>query len=158
MARIRCRQPSTGKPLTISLPLVGAAWATLVEAPDFSILDPGGNLYPVRDPDLEQYGLAAGEVFLLRPLLARNLTETTRWIEARVLFENGAANTALSRIYVPAGDTVTLITQGLSLMKVGFDSANGDRLQVRSQVADGFAVIGSAEERLYADHIGVVTS
>lgn len=156
MARIKCRKPSTGRPVTLSLPSVGTAWTTLAEAPDFSVLDPSGALYPDRDPLDALFGLAPGEVFLVRPLMARNVTGAARWIEAQFLSEGGTANIALGRLLVPAGETVVLVTQGLSLVKRVFTGANGDRLQVRAETAASFAVFGSAEERLSAEHVGVI--
>lgn len=155
MPRIQCRQPSAGRPLTLAINSVGTAWVTLAEAPDFSVFDPSAALYPTRDPLDVEFGLAAGELFLIRPLLARNLTVSTRWIEAQFLSEAGVANTALGRIAVPAGETVVLVTQGLSLVKRIFAGVNGDRLQVRAEASASFAAICAGEERLAAEHVAV---
>ena len=49
MPRITARQPSPGKPINLTMTDVGTAWATLAEAPDFSVPDPNVR-FPARDP------------------------------------------------------------------------------------------------------------
>jgi hypothetical protein len=154
MPRITCRTPST-RPLLISLASVGTSFTTVAEAPDFSVPDTQ-QIYPARDPGDAARGIRPGEVFVLTPVKARNKTESTVWIEAQILRENGTA-VLLERIAVPAGDTAQIVTQGLSLLKRTAAGANGDRLQVRSETAGAFDVFGGAQERPSAEHIGVVT-
>jgi hypothetical protein len=156
MPRITCRQPSTGKPLNIRAENVGSSFVTIAEAPDFSVPDPSGTGYTVRDPLDATRGIAPGEVFFLTPLMARNLTASARWIEVRLLTEGGTENDAIGRVAVPAGETVAIPVQGRSLVKRNAAGANGDRLQVRADAADAFDVWASADERASAEHVGVV--
>lgn len=153
MARITCRTPST-RPLAIALANVGTAFVTIAEAPDFSVPDTQ-QIYPDRDPLDAARGIRPGEIFILTPIKARNKSGATTWIEAQVLRESGAA-VLLERIAVPAGETVQIVTQGLSLLKRLPAAAFGDRLQVRAESAAAFDVFGAGQERPSAEHIGVV--
>lgn len=153
MARITCRTPSTARPVQIAQDNVTTAWQTVAEAPDFSVPD-SQNVYPVRDPLDASRGIRPGEVFLITPVKARNKTSGALWIEAQILREN-TATVWLDRIEVPAGDTVQIVTQGLSLLKRNAGAANGDRLQLRAQTANSFDVFGAGQERPSAEHIGV---
>lgn len=155
MTRITCRQPSTGKPINVHYENLGTSWTTIAEAPDFSVPDPSGSQYPDRDTDTSR-GIAAGEVFFLTPLLVKNKTASTRYIEVRFVAEDGSTNDAMGRIYVPAGESVAIPLQGRSLVKRIAASANGDRLQVRSEVVSGFDVWASANEQASAEHVGVI--
>ena len=152
MARITCRTPST-RPIALALANVATSFTTIAEAPDFSVPDTQ-QIYPARDPLDAARGIRPGEIFILTPVKARNKTATTRWIEAQVLREGGGA-VLLERIAVPAGDTVQIVTQGLSLLKRLPGGANGDRLQVRAEAANAFDVFGAGQERASAEHIGV---
>lgn len=153
MPRITCRTPSTARPVRIALADVPPAWTTIAEAPDFSVSDTQA-VYPVRDPADATRGIRPGEVFVLTPVKARNKTAATRWIEARVLAEGGASF-LLERIEVPAGETVQIVTQGMSLLKRDAAGVSGDRLQVRAETAASFDVFGAGQERPSAEHIGV---
>jgi hypothetical protein len=153
MSRIKCRTPSTGKPIRISLSNVTTEFATIAEAPDFSVPDES-NKFPVRDPlDLAR-AIRPGEVFFLTPLAARNKSATTRWLDVRLVTEDGV-NIDFGRIRVPAGDTAFIPVQGRSLFKRMSNAANGDRIQVRAEAADSFDIWASAEEKLSNEHVGV---
>lgn len=153
MARIKCRTPSTGKPLRIFLANVSTSSATLAEAPDFSVPDAAEN-FPVRDPSDATRAIRPGEVFFLSPMSARNKSANTAWIETSLYTET---NTTISfgRTSVPAGDTVFIPLQGRSLLKRDANTANGDMIQVAAQTANTFDVWISAEEKLSSEHIGV---
>lgn len=164
MTRITCRQPSTGKPISIQYIGVGTDWINIAEAPDFSVPDPSGATYPGRDPLDGTRGIAAGELFFLTPLVAKNITAGTDWIEVRFRPEGGTANNdAFGRITVPAGESVAIPLQGRSLVKrnilgvgniVTF-TANGDILYVRAGNTASFHVWASANEQASAEHVGV---
>lgn len=155
MARITCKIPSTGKPLSIRLANVPATDTVLVEAPDFSIPDTSQQ-FATRDPADANRAIRPGEVFFLTPLYARNKTSTTRWIEVSLLSEAGDTYEVLSQITVPGNETVALPVQGLSLLKRTAANANGDRLVLKAENATAFDVWGAAEERPSSEHIGVV--
>lgn len=165
MTTIKCRQPSTGKPISIQNNSVGTGWIIIAEAPDFSVPDPSRSAYPnSRDPADGTRGIAAGELFFLTPLVAKNVTAGTDWIEVRFRPEGGTANNdAFGRIVVPAGESVAIPIQGRSLIKrntlgafnVVTFTANGDILYVRAGNTASFHVWASANEQASAEHIGV---
>jgi hypothetical protein len=159
MTRINTDQPSSGKPLQLFVPatsnggFVSTSWATLAEAPDFSVpstSDGGVTLDPV-DNGRE---LRAGEVFFETPLQAVNSTVTTRWIELQMLLQgsSGEAIPLSPRVPVPAGDSIFLSIQGLRLLKTNFGAVAGDRLQIRAEVGNAIKVIGSAVELEAQNH------
>lgn len=157
MTRITCRQPSTGKPISIQYVGVGTDWINIAEAPDFSVPDPSGATYTSRDPLDGTRGIAAGEVFFLTPLVAKNITAGTDWIEVRFRPEGGTANNdSFGRIYVPAGESVAIPLQGRSLIKRGATNTNGDIVYVRAGNTASFHVWASANEQASAEHVGVV--
>ena len=157
MTRITCRQPSTGKPISVSNTTIGTDWINIAEAPDFSVPDPSGSGYTSRDPSNTTRGIAAGELFFLTPLVAKNVTAGTDWIEVRFRPEGGVANNdAFGRIYVPAGESVAIPIQGRSLVKRDYLSANGDIIYVRAGNTTSFHVWSSANEQASAEHVGVV--
>jgi hypothetical protein len=154
MPRITCKTVSPGRPLNLVLQNVGTSFATIADAPDFSVPDPNGQ-FPTRDPLDASRAIRPGEVAFITPLDARNKTTTARWIEVRLLTEAGVAIEAPGRVLVPGNETVRIPVQGRSLMKrTGSAAANGDRLQVRAETANVFDVWVSAEERLSAEHVG----
>lgn len=168
--RIKCRQPSTGKPISIQNNNIGTGWTIIAEAPDFSVPDPSGSGYPgSRDPAdaTGSRGIAPGEIFFLTPLVAKNNTANTDWIELRFRPEGSSANNdAFGRIVVPAGESVAIPIQGRSLIKRNYlnsngvttFSSNGDILYVRAGNTAAFHVWASANEQASAEHVGVETS
>ena len=153
MARIKCRTPSTGRPLMLAQSNVATTYATIVESPDFSLPD-ASNKFDVRDPLDVTRAIRPGEVFFLTPMSARNKSASTAWIEIQLVTE---ANVIVNfgRVSVPAGDTVFLPLQGRSLFKRDPDATNGDRLQIRAEVINTFDVWAAAEEKLSSEHSGV---
>jgi hypothetical protein len=153
MARIKCRTPSTGKALRIASSNVTTTYATIAEAPDFSVPDAAGN-QPVRDPEDASRAIRPGEIFFLTPLSAKNKSSSFAWIEVRVQTE---ANTTieLGRINVPPNDTAFIPLQGRSLFKRDANTASGDVVQVRAQVTGIFDVWAAGEEKLSSEHVGV---
>ena len=153
MTRITCRTPSTGKAIRVTYEDVPTTYTTIAEAPDFSVPDTS-NKFTERDPLDAARAIRPGELFFLSPLSARNKDNVTRWIETRLITENG--NTIeLGRVSVPAGDTVFIPTQGRSLLKRLPNVVFGDRFQIRAEVVDMFDVWAAAEEKLSSEHIGV---
>jgi hypothetical protein len=112
--------------------------------------------FPV-DPTDSGRRIVPGEWYILRPVLARNKhASTTGWIEARFITEGGV--TALAQRWdVPAGESVQIAAQGLSLAKRVAAGSNGDRLQVRASASTLFDVTYQILERRAADHVGIVT-
>ena len=156
MTRITCRQPSTGKPISIQYVGVGTGWINIAEAPDFSVPDPSGSAYTSRDLSDPTRGIAAGELFFLTPLVAKNVTAGTDWIEVRFRPEGGTANNdAFGRIVVPSGESVAIPLQGRSLVKRVSTSANGDIVYVRAGNTASFHIWASANEQASAEHVGV---
>jgi hypothetical protein len=154
MPRITCRQPSTGKPVNVSAIDLGTDWTIIAEAPDFSVPDPSGSGYVSRDPTNSSRGIAAGEIFFLTPLIAKNNTAITDWIEVRFTSESGSNNDSFGRITVPAGESVAIPLQGRSLVKRNATGTNGDIIFVRSGNTASFHVWASANEQASAEHVG----
>lgn len=154
MARITCKTPSTGKAIILSQANVTTTYTTLAEAPDFSVPDPSEN-YSTRDPSDASRAIRPGEIFFVTPLSAKNKSANVVWIEVQLLTES---NTSIEfgRVAVPPGDTAFIPVQGRSLFKRGAGGTFGDRLQVRAQANSIFDVWGAAEEKLSAEHVGVV--
>jgi hypothetical protein len=155
MPRITCKTPASGKPLNLTLVSVPTTFSTLADAPDFSVPDPSGS-FAARDPADNTRAIRPGEIFMLTPLAVYNKTATARWVEVQLVTEAGTTVLSPGRVTVPAGDTVYIPVQGRSLVKRVPGGANGDRLQIRAEAAAALDVWGSAEERLSAEHIGVV--
>ena len=158
MPRITCKTPASGKPLNITLLNVPTAFTTIVDAPDFSVPDPSQS-FAARDPLDAARAIRPGEIFLLTPLAVYNKTATARWVEVQLVTEAGTTVLSPGRVTVPAFDTVYIPVQGRSLIKrspSATAAANGDQLQIRAESAAALDVWGSAEERLSAEHIGVV--
>ena len=153
MARIKCRTPSTGKTLSISVNDVSTSFTTIAEAPDFSVPDAAGN-FPVRDPADSTRTIKPGEIFFLTPMSVTNKSANTAWLEVQLNTENNTPIN-LGKIFVPAGDTVFVPIQGRSLLKRDANTSNGDIIQIRSEVSNTFDIWLSAEEKLSSEHIGV---
>jgi hypothetical protein len=155
MPRISCKTPATGKPLNLTLLSVPDTFMTIADAPDFSVPDPGG-AFTTRDPQDATRAIRPGEIFLLTPLAVFNKTATARWVEVQLVTEAGATILVPGQVTVPANDVVYIPVQGRSLVKRVAAGANGDRLQIRAETASALDAWLSAEERLSAEHIGVV--
>jgi len=154
VARITCKTPSTGRTFSVALVNVGTSFTTIAEAPDFSVPDPS-EAYTIRDPADTTRTIRPGEIFFVTPLSAKNKTATTTYVEVKLLREDGTS-VEFGRIRVPAYDTAFIPLQGRSLFKRNATGANGDRIQVRAETASVFDVWAGAEEKLSAEHIGVV--
>lgn len=154
MPRITCKTPSTGRSIIVSQANVSTTYTTIAEAPDFSVPDPSEN-YTTRDPLDSNRAIRPGEVFFVSPLSVKNKSAGVQWIEIRLFTE---ANTAIEfgRVDIPPNDTAFLPVQGRSLFKRIPGGTNGDRLQVRAQTSNVFDVWSAAEEKLSAEHIGVI--
>ena len=153
MSRITCRTPSTGKPIRAALANVPATFTTISEAPDFSVPDTSER-FENRDPVDETRAIRPGEIFFLTPLAAKNKDTSTRWIDVQIVSEDNIT-IEFGRAEVPAGDTALIPIQGRSLFKRNPDGSNGDRLQVRAQIANVFDVWVSGEEKLSNEHTAV---
>ena len=153
MSRITCRTPSTGKPIRAALANVPATFTTISEAPDFSVPDTSER-FADRDPTDASRAIRPGEIFFLTPLAAKNKDTNTRWIDVQIVSEDNIT-IEFGRAEVPAGDTALIPIQGRSLFKRNPSGTNGDRLQVRAQVAGIFDVWVSGEEKLSNEHAAV---
>ena len=153
MTRIVCRTPSTGKSIRISYNNIPADFVTVVEAPDFSISDTT-NKFTERDPTDSTRAIRPGEIFFLTPMSAINKDTIARWVETRLISEDGIT-VEFGKIEVPPGDTVFIPTQGRSLLKRLPNATYGDRLQIRAETAGIFDIWAAAEEKLSSEHIGV---
>jgi hypothetical protein len=154
MARIKCRTPSTGKPLSINISNVETTYVTVVEAPDFSVPDAAGN-FANRDPEDSTRAIRPGEVFFLTPMSVRNKGITTSSIQVSIIPENSNTAIEVGTLKIPAGDTGFVPLQGRSLLKRDLESANGDILQIKAQNSNTLDIWISAEEKLSSEHIGV---
>jgi hypothetical protein len=153
MSRIKCRTPSTGKPIRVALSDVSNTYVSVAEAPDFSVPD-ASSKFPVRDPlDLGR-AIRPGEIFFLTPMSAKNKDTVTRWIETRLVTED-LIEIELGRIEVPAGDTAFIPLQGRSLFKRTANNASGDTLEVRAELNNIFDIWAAAEEKLSSEHSGI---
>lgn len=152
--RIKCKTPSTGRPVNLTAVNIGTDWTTIAEAPDFSVPDTS-NAFSSRDPLDSTRAIRPGEIFFLTPMFARNKSATACWIELRMMLEDGTAIECPGRLYVPAYDTALAPLQGRSLVKRLTAGANGDRLQARAQTAGSLDLWVSGEEKLSSEHIGV---
>lgn len=154
MARITCKTPSTGKSILVAQANVATDFTTIAQAPDFSVPDPSEN-YSTRDPVDATRAIRPGEVFFISPLAAKNKSANVAWIEVRLYTE---ANTAIEfgKVEVPPGDTAFIPIQGRSIFKRDATGTNGDRLQIRAEANNIFDVWAAAEEKLSAEHIGVI--
>lgn len=153
MSRIKCRTPSTGKPIRVALSNVGDTYVSIAEAPDFSVPD-ASTKFPVRDPLDIGRAIRPGEIFFLTPMSAKNKDTVTRWIETRLVTED-LDEIELGRIEVPAGDTAFIPLQGRSLFKRTANTVNGDTLEVRAELSGIFDVWAAAEEKLSSEHSGI---
>lgn len=159
MPRITCKTPSTGRPVNIVKANVSTAFTVIAEAPDFSLPDTG-NTYVSRDPLDANRAIRPGEIFFMTPLFARNKSASECWIDVRLVQESSTATgTTLEcpgRVVVPGGDTALIPIQGRSLLKRAAGNVYGDRIEVRAQTANALDIWASAEEKLSAEHFGVV--
>jgi hypothetical protein len=153
MSRIKCRTPSTGKPIRVALSDVSNTYVSVAEAPDFSVPD-ASNKFPVRDPVDVGRAIRPGEVFFLTPMSAKNKDTVTRWIETRLVTED-LVEIELGRIEVPAGDTAFIPLQGRSLFKRTANNISGDTLEVRAELNNIFDIWAAAEEKLSSEHSGI---
>lgn len=153
MSRIKCRTPSTGKPIRVALSNVSNTYISVAEAPDFSVPDSSAK-FPVRDPLDIGRAIRPGEIFFLTPMSAKNKDTVTRWIETRLVTEE-LDEIELGRIEVPAGDTAFIPLQGRSLFKRTANTVNGDTLEVRAELSDIFDIWAAAEEKLSSEHSGI---
>jgi hypothetical protein len=153
MSRITCRTPSTGKALRLSLKNVSDTLTTLAEAPDFSVPD-ASEKFADRDPVDNSRAIRPGEIFFLTPMSARNKGSVTGTVEIFLITEDDIV-IELGKLEIPPGDTGFIPLQGRSIFKRNPSSANGDRLQIRANIANTFDVWTAAEEKLSSEHSGV---
>lgn len=153
--RIICKTPSTGRPMNFTATNITQEWMTVAEAPDFSVPDTS-NVFPDRDPTDDGRAIRPGEIFFLTPFYVRNKSEDLCWVEARLVLEDETEIECPGRIDILPGDTAVIAVQGRSLVKRDALGAVGQRLQLRSQTPNVLDAWGSGEEKLSAEHIGVV--
>jgi hypothetical protein len=153
MPRIKCRTPSTGKPLRISRANVGVTLTTISESPDFSVPD-ASLAYSTRDPLDTTRAIRPGEIFFLTPLAARNKSNTLVYVETSIYTEDNVT-IQFANVAIPSGDTALIPIQGRSLFKRNANTSNGDIIQVRATISNTIDVWAAAEEKLSSEHTGV---
>lgn len=158
--RIKCKTPSTGRPVNFYVTQLATTWTTVVQAPDFSVPDTS-NVYPNRDPDDITRAIRPGEIFMLTPVFARNNSSTLSvYVETRlVIINSNGTETYIAcpgKQTIPVGDTALVPLQGRSILKRYPSSITGDRIEMRASVAGVIDVWGSGEEKLSAEHTGVI--
>jgi hypothetical protein len=153
MARIKCRTPSTGKPIRIILKNVPNVYTRVVDAPDFSIPDPSDK-FEVRDPLDPTRAIRPGEIFFLSPISAINKSELDQWIEVKLVTESNE-DILFAKLLVPAGDTALIPIQGRSIFKRDPNAAIGDSLDIRAENNNVFDIWIAGEEKVAPDHVGV---
>jgi len=170
LSRIKCKVPSTGYTKnytsctrdngTITQTLLEGEWVTIMEAPDYSVPDTR-LIYPARDPDDNGRAIRPGETFVMTPIFARNTSESASFeVYAELVLEGTIVGIPCpGKMIIPAGDTVMIPVQGRSLLKRNKDSEFGDRIRLRTNTgAAGFIYVwGSGEEKLSAEHTGVIS-
>jgi len=167
LSRIKCKVPSTGytKNYTsvkldngteISTLPKFPVWATVMEAPDYSVPDTR-LIYSARDPLDAGRAIRPGETFIMTPIFARNNdNDNPCEIYVELVLESGTIIPCPGKMVIPAGDTVMIPVQGRSLLKRDKNSAFGDRIRLSSDSENAVYVWGSGEEKLSAEHTGVV--
>lgn len=158
MPRITCTTPATGKEIVAYLLNVGSGWATLFDAPDFSVPDPTGQ-FPTRDPLDSNRAIRPGCITVLTPIMIRNRGTIDGWIESRMVFEDGTLLLG-PRLTVAVNESVMMPYQGRALCKRVAGGTFGDRLQFISSFNAGmgatnpnFDLQATAEERLSSEHL-----
>lgn len=153
--RITCKQPANEEVMANVSPL-GVNWATLIEAPDFSLPD-AADKFADRDPADATRALRPGQAYVSRSLLVYNdsSSDDPITLEVRVLRESGDSFVA-AKLGVGGGDTAELQLGGAGLFKRDFSAANGDRLQVRASLGGNLSVTAWYQTRVASDHIGVI--
>jgi hypothetical protein len=164
MIRVYCKTPSTGKFINYfnnNIAASSTTWTTIAEAPDFSVPD-ARRLYKDRDPtNTAARGIRAGEIFFMTPVFVKNTTlQTLATIQVRILPEGTYADATAENLAaigcpgimtIPGNDTGMVPVQGRSLFKRNYLSANGDRLQIKSDVA--IQLWATGEEKASSEHI-----
>jgi hypothetical protein len=153
MTRIITAQPGSSVPKPILIPAITVEWMTLLEAPDFSLPDtqlrwPG---VENRDPANNLRRIRPGFALIESPLMFNNSGTVSRWVEIRILSEMEVP-VLQARYTVPGGETYPHPAPGQRLLKRTLASLNGDRLQVRAEVAGVISVTAAASEGAADQH------
>jgi hypothetical protein len=146
--RIQAEEVANERQITV-IDKVGTSWTAVVEAPDFSVPDPGGDY--VEDPADSSRGLRAGEVFVPRPLIAYNTDSSPVTLEVRLSFEDDSS-TNLFTLTIPAGDSAEIRLQGATFTKRDFTASNGERVEVRASAGSVLILTAWYSTRLATDH------
>lgn len=155
MARITCRTPSTGKPISVVKQDISSSFETIAEAVDFSVPDTS-NKYPTRDSADETRAARPGELFFLTPLSARNKTSSEVWLEVQLVMEDGIV-IQFGKVTIPPQDTAFIPMQGRSLLKrINISALDGDKIQVRAELDNAVDVWATAEQKLSNEHSGII--
>lgn len=155
MSRINCKTPSTGRPVNLTIQDLSVDWATLAEAPDFSVPD-SSNVFTERDPLDVNRAIRPGEIFFMTPIFVRNKGEEECWVDVQLVNEDGQVIGCPGSINIPVGDTALVPLQGRSLIKRNAHNQFGERLQLRAQTALALDVWSTVEEKPSSEHIGVI--
>jgi len=140
--RITTQQPATARPDLIAVSGLPTAWTTIAEAPDYSVPDTTRRWPNDRDPADDDRRIQPGAALIFTPPYVHNRDTVERWVEFRVLAEDGT--TAMqARVTIPPGDTYSHPIAGITLTKTQIATSNGDRLQMRAEAADALDVTGT---------------
>lgn len=164
--RIRCKTPSTGKIINLTIPRTGmltidasttprsdnAEWEIFAQAPEFSVPDPRRQ-YPNRDTD-DSRAIRPGELFFMTPVFVRNTNDINTdpiVIEVEFVHEFGMRVACPGRMVIPGGDTAMVPVQGRSLVKRDPENFHGDCLRIKAY-GPGLELWASVEIKPSAEH------
>lgn len=133
--------------------LLGGSYADLVE-PDYFSIPLEDEDTAVLDPADTSRELRPGEVFVKTPMWVTNETASSAQVYLRLVREGGTQRVLVNGLIVPAGDTLFVPINGLSLFKRDLASpANaGDRLQAYASTTGALSVAFSYSMREAVEH------
>lgn len=152
MTRITCEVPSNEEEIA-HIANLGTSFATLVEAPDFSVPTTGDD-FLTPDSAVDGNVLREGVAYIPARAFVYNKNAAARTLDVQILREGGGA-VALFSVVVQGGATLELPLGGVSLFKRDFSGSNGDRLQVRASATNSLDVTAWYQTRIASDHLGV---
>jgi hypothetical protein len=152
MPTIRTDQPSTGKPAAVRLStLSDAGRTTLYECPNYSIPVREDEGIIVEDADGLERQIVDGEALFITPLNVTNNATAPGDIRLIIVSQDGEEFIYINWISVPAGETVQLPVQGLSLLRQN-NPPVGDTLQVEVSAGSDLSVYAMVSEAEAGTH------
>ena len=151
MTRLVTGTIGTGVPVPVSA-LVGLDWDTLAQARDFSVPDPSQQ-FAVRDPaDPQNRTIRPGQIEFLTDIMVRNMDTEPRWLDLRVVLEDGATRDVPGRHLILPQVTMVVPMRGMSLVKLDYTGVTGMSLEARAEVAGQIVVWATGLEGEAASH------